>query len=120
MEPDITMPDPAGSTAPGSASPDPQLVWEALKSVNDPELGVNIVDLGLVYDVKVQGANVDVTMTMTTPACPLSSYFERAVPLAVRSRVKDAGLVLVHLVWEPRWRPDRMTEAAKRALGWMR
>lgn len=97
-----------------------QAIWDALKMVNDPELGVNIVDLGLVYDVKVENGGVEVVMTMTTPACPLSSYFERAVPLAVTSRVKEVGWVSVRLVWEPRWHPGMMSEAAKRALGWVR
>lgn len=97
---------------------DTQPVWEALKEVIDPELGVNIVDLGLVYDVEVEQGHVDIVMTLTTPACPLGSYFERVIPAAVRSRVKEIGSVAVRIVWEPRWTPEMMRDEAKQALGW--
>lgn len=99
---------------------DTRPVWDALKEVIDPELGVNIVDLGLVYDVKVDQGHVDVVMTLTTPACPLGSYFERVIPAAVSGRVKEVGSVSVRIVWEPRWTPQMMSDEAKTSFGWTR
>lgn len=91
-------------------------VWEALKGCYDPEIPVNIVDLGLVYEVKVEDGDVRVKMTMTAPGCPLSAWIARQAEDAVRSLegVKD---VHVELVWDPPWTPDRMSEEAKRTLG---
>lgn len=97
---------------------DTEAIWDALKDVLDPELGVNIVDLGLVYDVNVELGHVEVVMTMTTPVCPLSSYFEQIIPLVVTDRVEEVGSVSVRLVWSPQWSPERMTATARRALGW--
>ena len=99
---------------------DTQRIWTALKSVLDPELGVNIVDLGLVYDVKIDHGHVDVRMTMTTPACPLSSYFQHVIPRVVSEQVEEVGSVSVRLVWDPPWRPEMMSDEAKKALGWWR
>ncbi|RKY70928.1 MAG: aromatic ring hydroxylase [Candidatus Latescibacterota bacterium] len=91
-------------------------VWEALKGCYDPEIPVNIVDLGLVYEVKVEDGDVRVKMTMTAPGCPLSAWIARQAEDAVRSLegVKD---VHVELVWDPPWTPDRMSEEDKRTLG---
>lgn len=94
-------------------------VWEALKEVKDPELGVNIVDLGLVYEVKVDLGHVDVKMTMTTPACPLSSYFQEVIPRVLREKVEEIGSVSIQFIWNPPWRPEMMSEAAKSQLGWV-
>lgn len=93
-------------------------VLEVLKQVIDPELNVNIVDLGLIYDVVIaqETGSVEITMTLTTPGCPLSMVFEEWVPDAVRkvAGVKD---VHVHLVWEPPWDPDKISDDAKELLG---
>ncbi|KPL86968.1 metal-sulfur cluster assembly factor [Ardenticatena maritima] len=95
-------------------------VWEALKQVIDPELGVNIVDLGLVYEVHcTPEGRVQVKMTMTTPACPLSRYLTDAVEAALW-RLDGVSAVDVQLVWDPPWHAGMMTEEAKRALGWIR
>ena len=97
---------------------DTQAIWDALKDVIDPEIGVNIVDLGLVYEVTVDQGHVDVVMTLTTPACPLSSYFERLIPFTVSGKVKEVGSVSIRWVWDPQWGPDMMSETAKKSLGW--
>jgi metal-sulfur cluster biosynthetic enzyme len=95
-------------------------IEDALRTVDDPEVGVNIVDLGLVYAIVVEGDAVTVEMTMTTPACPLGAYLEDEVTRAVRSAAPEAAAVHVRLVWEPPWSPERMSAAAKDALGWRR
>jgi metal-sulfur cluster biosynthetic enzyme len=96
-------------------------IREALKSVVDPELFVNIVDLGLVYDVKIDDeiegkSNVAVEMTMTSPACPAGPQLLSQSQDAVR-RLEGVGDVDVKLVMEPPWTPDRMTEEARDQLG---
>ena len=92
-------------------------VREALKEVYDPELGYNIVDLGLVYGVAVEeGGRVDVTMTMTTPGCPAASYIEEGTRERVEA-MDGATAVDVHVVWTPPWTPDMMSEDAKRHFG---
>jgi len=89
----------------------------ALRDVVDPELGVNIVDLGLVYDVRVSNGHVRITMTMTTPACPLRDYICDLVESAVRSRLADVERVDVEVVDDPPWSEELMSDAARRQLG---
>jgi metal-sulfur cluster biosynthetic enzyme len=93
-----------------------QAVLEALKGVVDPELGLNIVDLGLVYGVEVDEDRVLVRMTLTTPGCPLGSLIAEQARKALDALagVKEAKL---ELVWDPPWTPERMSEAARRRLG---
>ncbi len=93
-------------------------VLEALKEVYDPELGVNVVDLGLVYGVSAERGQVRVTMTLTTPGCPLHASLAEAVESAIEFMVPGVESVAVDLVWEPPWTPDRITEAGREALGW--
>jgi metal-sulfur cluster biosynthetic enzyme len=93
-------------------------VMRALRQVVDPEVGINVVDLGLVYDVTVEGADVRVAMTMTTRACPLHDMIVREAESAIRAALPGARSVQVSLVWEPPWNPAMMSEAAKRQLGW--
>ena len=90
-------------------------VRDALRDVIDPELGVNIVDLGLVYGIDVSDHAVRITMTMTSPACPLRDYLQDLVETAITSRVPDAR-VDVDIVTEPPWSADLMSEAARRQL----
>jgi metal-sulfur cluster biosynthetic enzyme len=92
-------------------------IREALRDVIDPELGVNIVDLGLVRTIDVSGQGVRITMTMTSPACPLRDYLQDLVESNVMSRVSDAQSVAVEIVNDPPWSPDLMSEAARRQLG---
>jgi metal-sulfur cluster biosynthetic enzyme len=92
-------------------------VWEALKTVVDPELGLNVVDLGLVYGVSVEDGRVYVAMTMTTPGCPLHESLTRMADMAIRFRVPGVDQVVVDLVWDPPWSPDRITREGRRLLG---
>ncbi|MCD6081817.1 hypothetical protein CGW93_00005 [candidate division bacterium WOR-3 4484_18] len=92
-------------------------VVEVLKQVMDPEIGINVWDLGLIYGVEVDEANrVNIKMTLTVPGCPLAAYIVQTVKL----KLQEAGFhdVDVELVWEPRWTPERMSDKAKEMLGW--
>jgi FeS assembly SUF system protein len=92
-------------------------VIKALCKVFDPEIPVNIYDLGLIYDVIIDDdANVDVKMTLTTPGCPVAQTFPGTVEQAVNS-VEGVNDCIVELVWDPPWTQERMTEAAKLELG---
>jgi metal-sulfur cluster biosynthetic enzyme len=91
-------------------------VRDALRDVIDPELGVNIVDLGLVYGIDVTGRDVTVTMTMTTPACPLRDYIQDLVESTIVSRVAGAERVTVDIVSDPPWTEDMMSDGARRQL----
>jgi FeS assembly SUF system protein len=92
-------------------------VMEALRTVRDPELPVNLVDLGLIYDLMVrQDGLVYIEMTLTTPACPVAGSLPGQVQQVV-SMVPGVSVVLVNLVWSPPWTQDRMGEAAKLELG---
>lgn len=97
---------------------DPELVREQLRQVIDPELGVNIVDLGLVYEIGI-GADglVMIEMTLTTPGCPLGGFLDDEIRarLTALPQIRD---VRVELVWDPSWAPEAMSDAAKEQLGW--
>lgn len=97
---------------------DPAAVRDALRTVIDPELGVDIVDLGLVYGVTVAGGRAMITMTTTTPACPIGSYLEDQVTWAVL-RLPGILDVEVRVVHDPPWSPTLMADSARRMLGWM-
>jgi metal-sulfur cluster biosynthetic enzyme len=94
-------------------------VEEKLKQVLDPELNINIVDLGLVYGISIQDSVVEVTMTLTTPGCPLSYVFEEWIPDAVK-KIDGVTEVKINLVWEPPWDPDKMSDDVKEDLGIIR
>lgn len=94
-------------------------IEEALKTIIDPELHINIVDLGLIYNIEIQGGNVKITMTLTTPGCPLSYVFEEWIPDAVK-KVEGVENVEIDLVWEPPWDPDKMSDDIKEELGIIR
>jgi len=91
-------------------------IRDALRHVIDPEIGVNIVDLGLVYRIEVEGARARIAMTMTSPACPLVDYLKDLVTSAIRQHVPDVGDVDINIEWEPPWDPDMMSEEARRQL----
>ncbi|OFW14614.1 MAG: hypothetical protein A3F69_00360 [Acidobacteria bacterium RIFCSPLOWO2_12_FULL_66_10] len=91
-------------------------VRQALREVVDPELGVNIVDLGLVYGIEIDGTRARIVMTMTNPACPLLDYLKDLVNSAVKERVPDVHEVDIEIVWEPPWSPDMMSDAARQQL----
>lgn len=92
-------------------------VLEALKAVYDPEIGVNIVDLGLVYDADISESNaVEVTMTLTSMGCPLGPVIVSEVQNAL-APLEGVGEVGVRIVWSPPWSPDMMSEEARDELG---
>lgn len=93
-------------------------VKERLKEVMDPELNVNIYDLGLIYEIEAREDEVDILMTLTTPGCPLHGVFDELVKREVG---KIEGLpesnIDVELTFEPRWTPDEMSDKARDKLG---
>lgn len=91
-------------------------VRDTLHGVRDPELGVSIVDLGLVYRIEAEGTRIGVEMTLTTPSCPFSSALQAEVEAVLRKRFGSYN-VEVTLVWEPHWTPDRMADNLQRQLG---
>ena len=90
-------------------------IIEALKTVYDPEIPVNIVDLGLIYDLKIEDSIVQVKMTLTTPACPVAQSFPQMVQDKILE-VPGISTVSVDLVWDPPWTKERMSEVAKLQL----
>ncbi len=103
---------------PQQAMPTEEEVREALRSVDDPEVGMSIVDLGLVYRIDVSPERIRVEMTMTTQACPMGDLITDNARRAVAALVPDGVAVDVELVWEPPWTPDMMSESAKQTFGW--
>jgi FeS assembly SUF system protein len=94
-------------------------VIEAISTVFDPEIPVNIYELGLIYNIDINGMkDVRIDMTLTSPACPVAGTLPGDVERVVQT-VEGIGGVAVELVWEPSWTPDRMSEAAKLELGFM-
>jgi metal-sulfur cluster biosynthetic enzyme len=92
------------------------IIFDALRQVIDPEIGCNIVDLGLVYRVAFEAGQVHVTMTLTTPGCPMHESISWGVKSALLNieGITDAE---VEVVWDPPWRPEMMTEAGRLATG---
>src|SRR5262249_13778011 len=91
-------------------------VLNVLRDIVDPEIGCNIVDLGLIYGVKITGANVAISMTLTTPGCPMHESISRAVENAIL-HLEGMDDVQVDLLWEPPWNPSMMTEFGRAAIG---
>jgi metal-sulfur cluster biosynthetic enzyme len=100
------------------ALPDDDAVREALRRVEDPEAGMNIVDLGLVYAVDVGAGAVRVDLTMTTAACPMADMIVDGARDAIMAIVPAGTTVGVQLVWDPPWTPDKMTGIAREHFGW--
>lgn len=98
--------------------PDESAVWDALRGVVDPEVGENLVDLGLVYRVSCSPKRVEVDLTMTSAACPMAGMIADEAEHAVRAACPQAEQVRVELVYDPPWTPDRMSEAARNRFGW--
>jgi metal-sulfur cluster biosynthetic enzyme len=93
-----------------------EMVLAALKNCYDPEIPINIVDLGLIYDIRIDGGKVDVDMTLTAPGCPMH------VPISADARSKIEAIdgveqAIIHIVWEPRWTPERMSDEARKSMG---
>lgn len=115
--PDPAVPDQAVS-GPAAGQTLVERAYEQLHEVIDPEVGVNIVDLGLVFDVEVADAVASVRMTLTSPGCPLGGYMDNAIR---QTLIKISGVeeTSMDLVWEPAWGPELMSDVAKRQLGWL-
>jgi len=90
-------------------------IIEALKEVVDPELGLNVIDLGLIYDIKVEKEKVFVKMTLTSSFCPMSQFLVNEV----ENKIKEIGAkdVKVQVVFKPPWSPERMSKKARKLLG---
>ena len=97
---------------------DDDALREALRQVDDPEAGMNIVDLGLVYGIDVAEHAVRVALTMTTVACPMTDLIVDQVRDAVAAAVPAGTAVNIELVWDPPWTPDRMLGIAREHFGW--
>ena len=105
-----------GRSARLEAVPTIEEVNDALSNVIDPELGLDFVELGLVYDVEVDGSTVNITFTLTTPACPIGPQVSEQMVEFV-GELDDVDEVNPKMVFSPPWSPDRMSEDAKFALG---
>ena len=93
-------------------------VRDLLRQVIDPEVGVNIVDLGLVYRIETSAAGIRVEMTMTSPACPLGEMIVDEARAVLAAGLPGSGEPDVALVWNPPWEPSMMSDRAKESLGW--
>jgi metal-sulfur cluster biosynthetic enzyme len=115
---DPTNPDSQHSAAPAPDQPPPSVdqVKLALRKVKDPELNLNIVDLGLVYDVMVDGADVQVDMTLTSPGCPAGPQIMGDVERVLKA-LPGVGEVDINLVWDPFWTPDKIEPRVRAYMG---
>jgi FeS assembly SUF system protein len=117
-QPDAAVAEAAAAlstAASGEALREP--IIAALRNVHDPEIPVNIYDLGLIYRIDIaEGGDVDIDMTLTAPACPVAGMMPVMVKDAVKT-VDGVGEVNVELVWDPPWSPDTMSDEAKLQLG---
>lgn len=102
------MPGEGGGDRPGSG---PERVRAALRSVVDPEVGLDVVTMGLVYGIAVEGSTVRVRHTLTTPGCPMEAVLTRGIEEAARS-VPGVERVETEVVWEPPWHPGRIADDA--------
>jgi metal-sulfur cluster biosynthetic enzyme len=93
-------------------------ILRSLRALKDPEVGVNIVDLGLVYSTEIHSDRVRVVMTMTTPACPMHSYLTEEVRDAMLNQQEEIEHVDAELAWDPPWSPQMISEEGRRQLGW--
>jgi len=96
----------------------PAQILESLAEVIDPEVGINIVDLGLIYAIELNDAAATIEMTLTTPGCPLHATIEAAVHRALTTNHPELTEINVQLVWEPRWRVDFISDEGRSQLGW--
>jgi len=101
----------------GATLPDESVVRDALATVIDPEAGMSLVDLGLVYRVELDATGVTVDMTMTTPTCPVADMLVAQAREAIAA-VAPPRPMGVRLVWDPIWNPSMMTGVAKDHFGW--
>ena len=110
-------PAPAGAPSNGAYTERERLITENLKQIYDPEIPMNIVDLGLIYGFEWTGDDVILKMTLTAPGCPVAGILAEEVKLAVE-KVPNVHSAKVDMVWEPPWTPDRMSDFAKHQFGY--
>ena len=103
-----------------AATIDESAVRDALRQVQDPEAGMNVVDLGLIYAIEIGAGTVKVDLTMTTAACPMTELIADQVHDAVAAAAPPGIDVAVRLVWDPPWTPERMSDLAREQFGWSR
>jgi metal-sulfur cluster biosynthetic enzyme len=96
--------------------PDQETIYAALKQIYDPEVGINIVDMGLIYSLDIEDNKVDLTMTLTSPGCPAGPQILGQIDSAIKAldNVQDVD---IKVVWSPPWSPDMLSEEAKDQLG---
>jgi metal-sulfur cluster biosynthetic enzyme len=115
-----TPPSPQPAVAPGSGAAFADVSLEqaklALRKVKDPELNLNIVDLGLVYDVRVTGNDVEIDMSLTSPGCPSGPEIMADAEKMLKA-LPGVGTVTVNLVWQPFWTPDRIEPRVRAYMG---
>lgn len=97
---------------------DEAAIRDVLRQVDDPEVGMNIVDLGLIYRVEASPEKVFIEMTMTSPACPMGDMILDEVDAALDKVLPPSTVLEIRLVWSPPWDPSMMSPAAKARLGW--
>ncbi len=97
--------------------PQEQII-DKLKQCIDPELGINIVDLGLIYSINIEGSRVCVLMTLTTAGCPLESYFVKDISTKLKS-LRGISDVTVEMTFDPPWNPSKMSAESKDVLGFV-
>lgn len=95
----------------------PDQIREALKEVIDPEVGINIVDLGLVYNIDSGPDQITIDMTMTSPACPMGPYIQDDVEQTLQELAGETTAIKVNVVWDPPWSPEQMSDWAREQLG---
>lgn len=115
-EPDLREPQPFPFVGDSDALREP--ITRALRTVIDPEVALSIVDIGLVYQVTVEGPRVHVLMTMTSAACPVADEILDAVERALDPVVPPDWRIETELCWEPPWTPDAITPRGRRLMGW--
>ena len=93
-----------------------EVVIEKLKTVYDPHIGIDIYNIGLIYDIRIKENNIEVDMTLTTPACPLAQTLVNDAKRAL-SEIEGVGEVVVNLVYDPPWTPDMMSDELKKRFG---
>jgi metal-sulfur cluster biosynthetic enzyme len=117
--PDDSPDEPAESnTAPAAAEgpPSPDQVKLALRKVKDPELNLNVVDLGLIYDINVDGSEVQIDMTLTSPGCPAGPQIMGDVERVLKA-LPGVTNVAINLVWQPFWTPDKIEPRVRAYMG---
>ena len=126
MSEPTSSPPPSATAPPATASgPAPsgahaereRLITENLKQIYDPEIPMNIVDLGLIYGFEWSGDSVTLKMTLTAPGCPVAGILAEEIKMAIE-KVPDVKGATVELIWDPPWTPDRMSDFAKRQFGY--